>query len=152
MAVGLVHCPRYHGSRPPVFAATEARALVLGERRSAFLATLWLAIATVLVNALAPIGSPLAQGAGSAFNPFASDVSLGPKRGAVVRKAAGFASLAADGGPSDDGATAPARLAPASPATLIPPPRRATWVVAPPPAQAGLAASARVRARAPPLA
>ena len=126
--------------------------MILGERRSAFLAILWLAIATVLVNALVPTGSPLGRNSGSAFNPFTSDVSLGPKRGAVVRKATGFASLSVEGGPADDGSPAPTLAAPTWPAMAPVPLPRATWIVAPAPALTGLPTSGRVRARAPPRA
>jgi hypothetical protein len=126
--------------------------LVLARRRSGFLAILWLAVATVLINALAPTGSPLTRSAGSAFNPFTSDVSLGPKRGAVVKKATSFASLSAEGGRGDDGSAVAATVATlASPFPLSPPPRESR-IPATAPVRSGLPASGRFRARAPPLA
>jgi hypothetical protein len=114
------------------------------------MAILWLAIATVLINALAPIGSPIARGEGSAFNPFTSDVSLGPKRGAVVRKAASFASLSVDDGPGDAGPVA-GSVVPAALPFPFSPPLRETRIPAPAPVISGLPAAGRVRARAPPL-
>jgi hypothetical protein len=54
---------------------------MLVSRRWAYTAFLWLTLATIFSNALAPSGSPLRPGSGSAFNPFTTDVSLGPKRG-----------------------------------------------------------------------
>ena len=54
----------------------------LALRRSFFFLSLWLSLAIVLAPALDPVGSPLREVSGSAFNAFTSDVSLGPARAA----------------------------------------------------------------------
>ena len=54
---------------------------MLVPRRWAYTFFVWLTLATIFSNALAPSGSPLRPSSGSAFNPFTSDVSLGPNRG-----------------------------------------------------------------------
>ena len=54
---------------------------MLASRRWAYTAFVWLTLATIFSNALAPSGSPLRPSSGSAFNPFTTDVSLGPNRG-----------------------------------------------------------------------
>ena len=54
---------------------------MFGSRRWAYTAFVWLTLATIFSNALAPSGSPLRPSSGSAFNPFTTDVSLGPNRG-----------------------------------------------------------------------
>ena len=41
-----------------------------------YLACLWLSIATALGHAIAPVGSPLARTAGSAFSASTTDVAL----------------------------------------------------------------------------
>ena len=57
--------------------------MILVPRNWVTVAFLWLSLATVVTPALDPVGSPLADSQGSAFNPFTSDVSLGPTRAAT---------------------------------------------------------------------
>lgn len=49
------------------------------------LACLWLSLAMVLGHALAPVGSPLARSAGSAFSASTSDVALGSVRAGLAK-------------------------------------------------------------------
>ena len=62
-----------------------------------FLAFVWLALATILANALAPTGSAVEISSGSAFNPFTSEVSLGPTRATAAPKAKVTLGVATDG-------------------------------------------------------
>jgi hypothetical protein len=62
----------------------EEHRLTLAPRSWAHIFFLWLALATIFSNALDPSGSPLQKRSGSAFNPFTSDVALGPKRVAAI--------------------------------------------------------------------
>jgi hypothetical protein len=82
------------GVRPGLY---EERGLTLAQRRRAFIAFFWLTLATILVHALAPTGSPLRMDSGSAFNPFTRDVALSPKRDAVPGKAVRLERVSSDG-------------------------------------------------------
>lgn len=56
------------------------RQLFFGDRTpGVFLATLWLALATVLASALLPLGLPLTKSVGSAFSPSTTIVALNAK-------------------------------------------------------------------------
>ena len=86
--------------------------MTAGRHKGAFLAFIWLALATILAPALAPVGSALELSSGSAFNPFTSEVSLGPSRSSPVAKAKPVADAANDGKGGGHGRIeAPATLA-----------------------------------------
>ena len=52
----------------------------------AYLACLWLSLATVFAHAVLPAGSPIMRGQGSAFSFATTDVSLAPSRRDKARK------------------------------------------------------------------
>jgi len=137
------------GGRSAGAAASGAR-LTLDLRRLAFAFLSWLALAVVLAPALDPVGSPLVQTSGSAFNVFTSDVSLGPSRAAAPERDRKLQTLPT-GGPDDGGRTIPAAMLPSPPAVPAVPGRsRPAWTLAATPAP-GDAAAAPFNARAPPL-
>jgi hypothetical protein len=125
--------------------------LTLDLRKWAFAFVWSLALAVVLAPALDPVGSPLVQTSGSAFNVFTSDVSLGPSRAAAPERDRKIQTLPT-GGP-DDGAPAAlaALLLPAavlSPIIAGPAPPAWTTADASPP---GDPAARPFQARPPPL-
>jgi hypothetical protein len=71
--------------------------LSLALHRSAFSLFLWLSLAVVLAPALDPVGSPLREASGSAFNAFTSEVSLGPSRAAPPERERKFQAMPAGG-------------------------------------------------------
>jgi hypothetical protein len=77
--------------------AARGTRLTLAPRRWAFIGLLWLALATIFAHALAPTGSPLRRSSGSAFNPFTSEVAIGPKRAALPDKARHAERVSNDG-------------------------------------------------------
>ena len=125
--------------------------MTAGRHGKTFLAFVWLALATILAPALAPVGSALETSSGSAFNPFTSEVSLGPSRSAPVAKAKAvpFASAGKAGGSGR--IDAPATLAAAIAAPCAPD-RVAANAISHTPVPAECLASGAFRARAPPSA
>ena len=69
----------------------------LASHRSAFAFFLWLSLAIVLGPALDPVGSPLREVSGSAFNAFTSEVSLGPSRAALPERDRKYQAMPAGG-------------------------------------------------------
>lgn len=69
----------------------------LALHRSAFAFFLWLSLAVVLAPALDPVGSPLREVSGSAFNAFTSEVSLGPSRAAPPERERKYQAMPAGG-------------------------------------------------------
>ena len=125
--------------------------MTAGRRTRAFLAFVWLALATILAPALAPVGSALEPSSGSAFNPFTSEVSLGPSRSTPVAKKA-VANAASDGKAGGHGRTeAPATLASAI-AVRCPPDPVAANFLSRSSVHAQCLAPGAFRARAPPSA
>jgi len=125
--------------------------MIAGRHGTTFLVFVWLAFATILAPALAPVGSALEQSSGSAFNPFTSEVSLGPSRSVPVAKAKA-ALFASDGKAGGSGRIdAPATLAAAIAALCPPDPVRAD-AVSHTPVPAECLAPGAFRARAPPSA
>ena len=123
--------------------------MVLDRRRGLFIATLWLALATILTHALLLTDSPMRRTSGSAFNPFTTEVALGPKRAAMVEKPASVQVLAGDGGEQDGGAVvAPLSLSVFRLALPVP----GAVFAEPVGALSGLAGARAFHARAPPSA
>jgi hypothetical protein len=84
--------------------------LSLAPHRSAFAFFLWLSLAIVLGPALDPVGSPLREVSGSAFNAFTSEVSLGPSRAAPPERDRKYQATPAGGSErvaANDGAILP---------------------------------------------
>ena len=126
--------------------------MTLDLRRWAFSIVQWLALAIVLAPALDPVGSPLVQTSGSAFNVFTSDVSLGPSRASAPERDRKVQTPPTGG--SDDGA--PSLFAALLPSSTAPRPVLAAPAVparTPATTRAPRGAAARpFQARAPPLA
>jgi len=128
---------------------TRNKDVTLAPRQWANVVFLWLSLATVLMPALDPFGSPLRPTQGSAFNAFTSDVSLGPSRAAPPERNRRYQSPAGGGSDERDARA----QAPALTVAFIPAPSgRVAAIIfpaAPNLAPAGFIAG-RVQARAPP--
>jgi hypothetical protein len=77
-----------------------------------FVAALWVSLATALLSAMLPVGLPLTQSTGSAFNPATTAVAL---RATAVQPRTAIQWIDDDDGPATD-------LAPTLDATALPPP------------------------------
>lgn len=121
--------------------------MALAPRTWLYLACLWLSIATALGHAVAPVGSPLARTAGSAFSASTTDVALAaPRIGLSTAKP----TLTID----DDGGADPGKM-PLIGTTIVllpvPPAASTAFVPAPEPAPS-FPRSEGYDARAPPRA
>ena len=124
--------------------------MAVDRRRGLFIAILWLALATILTHALLLTDSPLRRASGLAFNPFTTEVALGPKRAAIVEKPASVHVLAGDGGEQDGGGAVVAPLALSVFRLALP--RHGAVFAEPVGALSGLAGARAFHARAPPSA
>jgi hypothetical protein len=109
VALGLNEFVLAAGLRPPICdfavrAYIEARheferEVGLAAARRRWMMTLWVLLASILVHALLPAGSPLVRTTGSAFSATTAEVSLGPSRKDAMSEAA--AATRSPDGPGD---------------------------------------------------
>jgi hypothetical protein len=123
--------------------------LKLTQQRPWFPAGFWLALAIIFLHALTPSATPWRPTAGSAFNGFTRDVSLGPSRAAPPEKEQRIRDRRDDRSGVHPAATATAALLLLSPAVAAPIRPAEAIAARLGPAIAPAPAEAR-RARAPP--